>query len=435
MTTRIIGFGAVLAAGLLLGAAAQAQVQMRAYTSDDTLLRIGPYSVEGGRTLDLTVGIGSSAFRHPSDPPNLVWTLADRGPNIASSDMREATGADLPACREFPNGRVYPTPSYAPSIYRVMLLPDATFRVTDVITLKDRDGRPLSGLLNPLTSAATENAMDGRGRPLPADLNGIDAEAIVRLADGSFWVGEENAPSLAHFGPDGRMIARHVPAGTESEFAGARYDVRGTLPAILARRAINRGIESLAISPDERFLYFVMQNPLANPDVAAYQKARNTRLFKLERSTMQVVGEYVYTLDDPRSFRRDPSERQNDPRISEMMAIGPDRLIVLERTEQTTKLHEVELGGATNIAGGKWDDPATRPTLEQTEVAAAGIKPLPKKLRFDNAELREMVGKTEGMALLGDGTLALINDDDFGIAGARTQIVVLRGTGIARTGP
>jgi len=52
-----------------------------------------------------------------------------------------------------------------------------------------------------------------------------------------------------------------------------------------------------------------------------------------------VVGEYVYTLDDPRTFRRAPSEKQNDPRISELMAVGLDRLIVLERTEQTTKLY------------------------------------------------------------------------------------------------
>jgi hypothetical protein len=36
------------------------------------------------------------------------------------------------------------------------------------------------------------------------------------------------------------------------------------------------------------------------------------------------------------------------------------------------------------------------------------------------------------MALLDDGSLALINDDDFGITGGRTQIVVLRGTGIAQ---
>jgi hypothetical protein len=425
-------FAACFTAALMAcGPLAAADIQARFLSSDDTLLRIGPYAFEGGKTLNLTVGIGSSAFRHPSDPPNVIWTLGDRGPNIACSEMKEIAGVELAACKEVKNGRVYPTPSYAPSIYRVLIM-ENSFQVTDVITLKDRNGRPLSGLLNPLKTAATDTGLDGTGKPLPYDLNGIDVEAIVRLADGTFWIGEENGPSLSHFSADGRLLVRHVPQGTEGEFAGAHYDVKGTLPAILAKRAINRGIESLAISPDQRFLYTLMQNPLANPDTAAYQKAKNSRLLKIERATMRIVGEYVYTLDDPKSFRRDPSDKQNDPRISEMMAIGLDRLIVLERTEQTTKLHEVDLAGATNIASSKWDDVATRPSLEQSEAAAVGIKPVSKALRFDSTDFPEMVGKTEGMALLGDGSLALINDDDFGITGARTQIVIVKGTGIGR---
>jgi hypothetical protein len=147
---------------------------------------------------------------------------------------------------------------------------------------------------------------------------------------------------------------------------------------------------------------------------------------------MKVVGEYVYTPDDPASFRRDPSKRQNDPRISELMAIGTDRLVVLERTEQTTKLYEVQLDGATNIAGSRWDDIATSPSLEATNLPDAKVTAVPKTLRLDTANLSDIVGKTEGMALLGDGSLLLINDDDFGILGGRTQIVVLRGTGIER---
>lgn len=417
---------------VMAGSAAAEGIEARLYTSDDTLLSIGSYAFEGGRTLALTVGIGSGAFRHPNDPANVMWTVGDRGPNIACDEMRNVAGVELAACRDVRNGRVYPTPSYAPSIYRVMLQGDGTFRVTDVITLKDRDGRPLSGLLNPLRTASTETPLDGRGNRLAQDVNGIDAEGIVRLSDGTFWIGDENGPSIAHFAADGRMIARHVPRGTEGEYAGARYDVVGSLPAILTRRATNRGIESMAVSPDERFLYFIMQNPLANPDTAAYRQARNARIFRIERATMQIVGEYVYTLDDPRSFRRDPSERQNDPRISELMAVGTDRLIVLERTEQTTKLYEIDLAAATNIAGTPWDDPATRPTLEQSDLRAAAIAPVPKTLRLDTAEFPQIVGKTEGMALLGDGALAIINDNDFGITGGRTQIVVLRGTGIVR---
>ena len=422
---------AMMVSFVALASAVAADISARFYYSDDTLLSIGPYSFADGKTLNLTVGIGSAAFRHPNDQANTVWTLSDRGPNIACSDMKAIAGMELPACNEVKNGRVYPTPSYAPSIYRVMLMEDGTFRVTDVITLKDRDGRPLSGLPNPLKTAPTETGLDGHGKRLSYDLNGIDAEGLVRLSDGTFWVGEENGPSLVHFAADGRMIARYVPKGTEGEFAGAHYQVQGTLPPILTRRAVNRGIEGLAVSPDERFLYFIMQNPLANPDVTSFRAAKNTRLFKVERATMKIVGEYVYTLDDPRTFRRDPSDRQTDVRISELMAVGLDRLLVDERTDQTTKLYEIDLEGATNIFDTKWDDPATRPTLEQTEVTKANIKPVPKTLCFDSADVPGMVGKIEGMALLGDGSLLLINDDDFGISGERTQIAVVRKADIA----
>ncbi len=423
--------GIAIAAGAPSITAAQSGVTVRPYSSDDTLLRLGQFPFEGGKTLDLSVGIGSAAFHHPKDPPNVIWTLGDRGPNIACSDMKETTGVEV-GCKEIKNSRVYPTPSYTPSIYRVMLLDDGTFQVTDVIKLKDRDGRPLNGMPNPTKTASTEIPLDGKGKTLQQDWRGIDAESIVRLADGTFWIGDENAPSLNHFSADGRLLERHVPKGTEGEFAAAPYKTVGSLPAILAKRQSNRGIEAIGISPDERFLYLIMQNPLANPDSAAFAQARNTRLFKLDRKTMNVMGEYVYTLDDPSTFRRDPSKKQSDPRISEMMAIGLDRLVIDERTEQTTKLYEVELAGATNISGTSWDDVATKPTLEQTDVAAAKITPVKKTIRFDTADHDVIVGKTEGMTLLGDGALLLMNDDDFGISGARTQIVVVRGTEIKR---
>src|SRR5262245_28686633 len=134
--------GIAIMAGSPWLASAQSNISIRTYKSDDTLVRIGPFAFEGGKTLDLSVGIGSAAFHHPKGPANVIWTLGDRGPNIACSEMKETTGVEL-GCREIKNSRVYPTPSYTPSIYRVMLLDDGTFQVTDVIKLKDKDGRPL----------------------------------------------------------------------------------------------------------------------------------------------------------------------------------------------------------------------------------------------------------------------------------------------------
>ena len=427
MRIRLIAL-AILPAFAALAAASD--ISLREYQSDDTLLNMGRFRFENGRSVNLSVGIGSGAFRHPEDPPNVIWTVGDRGPNLTCGDLKSIANTDIPACRDTKNARIYLAPAYAPSIYRVLLLDGGTFRITDVITLKDREGRPLSGMPNPLTTASTEFPFDGHGKRLQQDVHGIDVEAVIRLTDGTFWVADENGPSIAHVRADGRVNTRYVPQGMEKEYEGARYDVVGSLPAILARRQSNRGIEALAVSPDERFLYLMMQSPLANPNTAAFRKSRNVRLFKIERTSMQIVGEFVYVMDDPKTFRRDPSNDPTDPRISEMVAVGLDRLIVLERTEATTKLYEVNLAAATDINGSPWDDPRTEPSLEQIDLHDTAVVPLPKTLRFDSADFPSVPGKIEGMALLSDGGLALINDDDFGITGARTRIVVVRGLDI-----
>jgi hypothetical protein len=111
-----------------------------------------------------------------------------------------------------------------------------------------------------------------------------------------------------------------------------------------------------------------------------------------------------------------------------MSWLGPDRLLVLERTEKTTKLYEVRLGGATDILGSSWDEAATAPSLEQrNDLAGTEVTPLAKRLVLDSAEHPELPGKLEGVAVLPDRTLMLINDDDFGIGSERTKIVLVRG--------
>ena len=81
----------------------------------------------------------------------MIWTVSDRGPNFTCDEAKQIAGVKPDICDDVRNGRIYPAPEYAPSIYRVLILDDGTFRITDVITLKDRDGRPLNGMPNPLT--------------------------------------------------------------------------------------------------------------------------------------------------------------------------------------------------------------------------------------------------------------------------------------------
>ena len=194
------------------------------------------------------------------------------------------------------------------------------------------------------------------------------------------------------------------------------------------------------MSEDGHFLYTLMQSPLDNPDSKAYGNAINARLLKLEigkdaagATTLTPVAEYCYQLDDWKAFKAlgaTDAEKPSSLRISEMTAVGPERFLVDERTDQVAKFFEIAIGDATNILGSKWDDPATTPTLEQTtDMAAAGVKPVAKTERLVASSLEgatpRFPAKIEGMTLTADGKLMLINDNDFGISGAETVIAVV----------
>ncbi len=361
MSHRLAAVLVPIALALGSGPTGVSAMEIETLTSRDRQLEMAPLTSPWGKELRYSLGIGSGAFRHPSDPADEIWTVGDRGPNMTCAEAQRLLAPETATpCGAVRNGRYYPTPGYVPSIYRVAIDRAAkSFRLVETIPLKTRSGKPISGLLNPQTVASKDTGLDMKGTVLPDSADNVDLEALVRLSDGSFWIAEEMGPSIALVSADGRILRRHVPANAAADYKDADAEIVANLPPILSKRQGNRGFESIAISPDERFLYVIMQNALANPDAAAFNAARNVRLFKIERQSGNLVGEWVYQLDDPRSFGLDPSERQSDPRISELTALGLDRLLVLERTEGTTKLHEITLDGATNILGSRWDDPST----------------------------------------------------------------------------
>lgn len=445
----------LLAAALLAMPAALHAETIDLYTAapGQKVLELGTFQspVAGAKALHLDAGIGSAAFRDPKDPAGMFYTIADRGPNFPCDDAVDLMGITTDeACPEVEgqkagSGRMYPTPGYNIAIYHVKLDPTAkTWTVVDSIPLKTPKGNPITGLTNPLKHAKTDKPRDGAGQPLKQDPNSLDAEGFVRLPDGRFFIGEENATGIAEVSPEGVVVRRFVPEGSEQDFAAADYPVVGSLPAILARRHSNRGIESLTMSDDGAFLYAMVQNPLDNPDSKAYGKAINTRLYKIaigkdgDATTLKAVAEYVYQLDDWQKFKALGATDAKAPsslRVSEMTALGHDHYLVDERTDQIAKIFEITLDGASDILGSKWDDPATAPSLEQSDdLAAIGLAPVTKTERLvasslDGASPR-YPGKIEGLSLTADGKLFMINDNDFGIAGDPTDIVVVEGSEI-----
>ena len=85
----------------------------------------------------------------------------------------------------------------------------------------------------------------------------LDPESMVRLDDGTFWVGEEFGPFLLHFGEDGRLLAPPL------EIPGMRSPDHPQLPpadadqSSSARVRRSRGFEGLASAGDH--LYAVIE--------------------------------------------------------------------------------------------------------------------------------------------------------------------------------
>ena len=384
---------------------------------------MGQVTYPGGKTLTLSRGIGSAAFRDPKDPAGVVWTVTDRGPNLDCEGIEELTGLGIDTlCAGDDKAKSFPQPDFNITIQKVEVGADHTAKVTETIALKTKSGKPVGGLPFSAEGFKTEAAYDVTGKLLPVDVNGFDTETLARLPDGSFLIGEEYGPSLVEVAADGTVTKRHVPAGLEMALKNDEVEVVGTLPAIMAKRYLNRGIENVAVSPDGATIYVLMQSPLANPDSDAYKKSANTRLWKIDRASGKVLGEYVYVMDDPTSFRTDNKkepQKQNAVRMSEMVFLGNDKLLVLERIGKTSKFYAVDLASATPL-DASFDDSTTTPSLEQLSAAdfdAKGIKPLAKTLLLDSDDVEGLPKKVEGVAVLTPNEMIVFNDSDFGIEG------------------
>src|SRR5262249_51500062 len=149
--------------------------------------------------------------------------------------------------------KVEPLPTFTPSIGKFKLTGDEA-QLEQVIPLQAADGTPFSGRVSTLASTG-EVITDLNGNVLAPDPNGFDSEGLVALADGTFWVSDEYGPFIAHFDATGREMAPRLSPFDDS------------LPAELAKRIPNRGMEGLTITPDGTTLVGIMQSALQQDDL------------------------------------------------------------------------------------------------------------------------------------------------------------------------
>lgn len=374
--------------------------------------------------VQLTGGSFGSAMTMVPGKTDELFGLEDRGPNVESAD----------------GFAVEPKPSYDPSIAR-FALDEGEAELVERIPLRDSTGHPFSGLVNS-NNPTGEKVENLKGHELAHDPDGYDPEGLVAMPDGTFWVSDEYGPFITHFTSTGKEIQRLSP------FAEPKNPVSAdVLPAELAKRYPNRGMEGLTLTPDGSTLVGMMQSSLEQTDLegANAKKDTPTRIVTYNLHT-HAVHEYLFLLDEPAT---------TGVANSEITALSNSTFLIDERDSGFPsatgykKLWEVSLEGATDVGPSAKVSGATYKgsegglliggkTIEKTlwgkttaeskaTLEADHIKPVSSTLFLDVDKLLTELNptdafydhdKVEGVAVLEGGKRIMIsNDNDFGISG------------------
>jgi hypothetical protein len=283
--------------------------------------------------------------------------------------------------------------AFAPSLTGGTAQNQVGITVSDTTLLTEADGTPLTAL--DATSAGTGTRA---GFPaLPQAYNGrlsLDAEGIVRLADGSFFISDEYGPYVYKFSADGKLSSvirppeAIVPKRNGSDSFASNNPGPGqpapTPADPTTGRQNNQGLEGLSLSPDGKTLFALLQSAARQDGGTGGTSAVrfNTRLlaYDLTTATPTLKGEYVLQLP---TFKNAAGATLVAAQ-SEILAINNTQFLVLARdagfghtyaTPQSIyrSILVYDITGATNLAGTKYDDPAN--PIAPAGVLDTAIKP------------------------------------------------------------
>lgn len=193
------------------------------------------------------------------------------------------------------------------------------------------------------------------------------------------------------------------------------------LPANLQMQATEKGprqngvLEGMSFADNYKTLFVSLEEPLYEdgPRADLERNAAFTRIYQFKVATKQNTAQYAYELD-PIARPANPVTGFKINGIPDILSIGPNKLLVLERSFSTgtlpctIKVFVVNLDNATDISS--------------TELRGNNhFTPVSKKLLLNMDELGIYTDNIEGMTfgpLLANGhkTLLFIADNNFSIA-------------------
>ncbi len=242
----------------------------------------------------------------------------------------------------------------------------------------------------------------------------FDGEGIRLSRNGRFvFMSDEYGPYIHVFDRASglRVHSIRLPANLAAAYKSSVGDAEITGNS--AGRVANKGMEGLAISPDGRTLFGLVQSPLIED---GGDGGRANRIVKIDLLTGR-TAQYVYD-----NYLADKAKTYNS---SELLALNDHELLVLERDgkglgddsdAKLKRVYKVDIAGAEDVSAL---------TGEATLLAKAPVKTLfldiLAKLTAAGLTAGQVPAKLEGMAFGADvkidgvlkHTLYISNDNDF----------------------
>jgi len=179
----------------------------------------------------------------------------------------------------------------------------------------------------------------------------FDPEGIRVSPNGTFFVSDEYGPYVFEFDRQGNLL-RRITLPARYAIANPSDNPNSELQNNTSGRQANRGMEGLAISPDGKFLFGIMQNALIGDHGlnGLDRLGVNNRIIKINLQTGE-TQEYVYVLE---AINRGQG-------VCEILAINDHQFLVLERDNRSNlqsppqaptrkKIRIIDLNGATDVS-------------------------------------------------------------------------------------
>jgi len=347
------------------------------------------------------------------------YGLTDRGPNGDGPNLPSLSGTGVTGAK------IFPSPSFAPA-FGLITVGKSGAVLTASTPIKVSANVNASGL--PVAPGSVGNSaelpvMDAMKYDASSkasfNAGGLDSEAIVvDKKRNVLWVSDEYGPFIVKIDPATGVILNKYAPGSG-------------LPEIFLKRRANRGMEGMALDTSTDKLHAFLQSPLSDGNApysvtgkseAVERFARFTRWVEFDPTTGTSGKMYAYPLD-----AADYQDgRTGNAKLGDVVALGNGKFIVIEQGAAPggkvfNKLMLVEIGAATDIAAAAFN--VTTSDLEKSSMGGTAVNgadfksvvTLKKTQLLDLNALGWLAEKAEGLTIVDGNTLALVNDNDFGL--------------------